>query len=67
MTGVDVSFTEDDYQGSESSQSITVRITKNRRIATPMNLTVNPITVEQAEGLGVSIDISPINRAGIIL
>ena len=67
MIDLDISFTEDDYRGSERSQSVLVTIQKNSRIASNVTLTVNPLMVDQAEGLQVEIPEnnprSP-NRAG---
>ena len=67
MIDLDISFTENDYRGSERSQRVLVTIQKNSRIASNVTLTVNPLMADQAEGLQVEIPAnnprSP-NRAG---
>lgn len=69
---MNIFFTEDDYRATESSQSVPVRVAKDNRIATPVTVTVNPLTLMQAEELEETIMIpmpddnpfSP-NRAGM--
>ena len=72
LTALNVFFTEDDYRAAESSQNVPVRVAKDNRIATSLTVTVNPLTVMQAEEQQESImtlmpDDNPFspNRAGI--
>ena len=72
VTALNIFLTEDDYRASETSQSVPVRVAKDSRIATPVTITVNPLTVMQAEEMGEPImvlmpDDNPFspNRAGI--
>ena len=68
---MNIFFTEDDYRAAESSQSVPVRVTKDSRIATPVTVTVNPLTVMQAEEqesiMTLMPDDNPLspNRAGM--
>ena len=71
---MNIFFTEDDYRAAESSQSVPVRVARDHRIATAVTVTVNPLTVMQAEEWEESImtrmpDDNPFspNRAGIII
>ena len=50
---VEVQFTNDDYRAIESSGVMPVVVTKNRRIATPLTISINPLTVAQANSEGV--------------
>ena len=48
---VKVQFTNDDYRAIESSGVMPVAITKNQRIATPLTVSINPLTIDQYEGV----------------
>lgn len=45
ILGVDVFFTEDEYRGSESEQSIFVTVGKSSAIATPLTLMLRPLSI----------------------
>ena len=53
---VEIQFTNDDYRAIESSGVIPVVVTKNQRIATPLTISINPLTVAQANSEGVPLE-----------
>ena len=46
---VQISFTEDDFRANEQNLEMPVRVTKDVRIANPIELDVVPLTVQQAQ------------------
>ena len=50
---VEIQFTNDDYRAIESSEVMPVVVTKYQRIATPLTISINPLTVAQANSEGV--------------
>ena len=51
---VEISFTEDDYRAQEPHLLMPVRVTKTGLIASDITLTVSPLTIMQAETIGLS-------------
>ena len=45
-------FTNDDYRASEPELSLPVRVTKSNRIATPVTVSVTPVTLTQHRASG---------------
>ena len=52
FTVLEIMFDNDDYGASESELSISVRVTKNQRIATPVTIRVTPVTLAQHRSTG---------------
>ena len=50
---VEISFTEDDYRAQEPDLLIPVIVTKSSLIASDITLTVFPLTISEAENLGL--------------
>ena len=51
---VEISFTEDDYRAQEPDLLMPVIVTKSSLIASNITLTVFPLTILEAENLGLS-------------
>ena len=47
-----MSFTEDDYRVNEDGGSLPVVVAKSARIASPITLTVSPLTIAEALASG---------------
>ena len=45
-------FTNDDYRSSEPELSLPVKVTKSNRIATPVTVSVTPVTLRQHRTTG---------------
>ena len=58
IIGVEIIFTEDDYRTNEDGGSLPVFVSKSLRIASPITLTVSPLTVAQALAAGVQVFIT---------
>ena len=54
---MEVILTEDDYRTNEDGGSLQVVVSKSQRIASPITLTVSPLTVAQALAAGVQVPV----------
>ena len=52
LSAVAIFFTNDDYRAIESSGVMPVAVSKDGRIATPMTISINPLTVSQQRQSG---------------
>ena len=61
---MEIAFTTDDYQGRESSQNIVVTVSKDLQIASPITLSVIPLTIAEAitSGVPLPLNVSEDNR-----
>ena len=72
---MEIAFTTDDYQGRESSQNIVVTVSKDLQIASPITLSVIPLTIAEAIASGVPLPLnvsednhySPIRAGKVVL
>lgn len=51
-TELDIGFTEEDYLASEGMSAISVGVFKSQRIATPVTVSVSPLTLTQYRATG---------------
>ena len=54
-TVVSIEFDEMDYRAVENEQRLTVKISKNKKIAFPLQLQVSPLTITEAKDLGIAL------------
>ena len=49
---MEIQLTEDDYRGGESDLNIGIEVMKSSTIATPLTLTISPVTLQEARDRG---------------
>ena len=49
---MEIQLTNDDYQGKEADLNIDIEVMKSTTIATPLTLTISPVTLQEARYRG---------------
>ena len=49
---MEIQLTNDDYQGGEADLNVDIEVMKSTTIATPLTLTISPVTLQEARYRG---------------